>query len=337
MASKRGRGRPRLKEAERRSEPVGVRLTRELRSRLEDEAAVDGRSLTQEIELRLRESFVLQKKVNDAFGGKHTRQFLEVMADLIRSIEISAGGTETDEAGDVRIRWLDDPFTYDLVRSMFETVLQNLRPRGRRAVQKALRWHPSLRADVANLGRDSALRALVYLRALKDNPQDSPDMPHPPGYRRAASLLGRPTSADPARELKARQRKRWGKFPRGATSEEGGRRMEAIIARFITVRAIAAYLQPRLRRGPEVDMATIFAGVTGANFENQKQVIVGRIKDAAQGRFKPAVKIKGEVTKVDVDGDLKQILDADRSRALGDEILPADRYRDWSRKGRAKQ
>ena len=167
---------------------MGVRLTRELRARLEAEARAEGRSLTQEIELRLRESFELEKHINDIFGGKHTQQFLQVMAQLIRLIEISAGGTQREPDGRVRIRWLDDPFTYDLVQSMFETVLRHLRPRGRRTVPKALRWHPSLKADVANLGRDSALRALADLRNLRDKPPDPPEMPHSPLYRRAASL-----------------------------------------------------------------------------------------------------------------------------------------------------
>ena len=74
-------------------------------------------------------------------------------------------------------------------------------------------------------------------------------------------------------------------------------RKRPIIARSVTVRAIAAYLQPRLRRGAEVDMAAIFEGITGANFENQKQVIVDRIKAAAKGRFKDAIKLEGKTMR----------------------------------------
>jgi hypothetical protein len=44
-------------------------------------------------------------------------------------------------------------------------------------------------------------------------------------------------------------------------------------------------------------MAAIFEGITGANFENQKQVIVDRIKAAAKGRFKDAIKLEGKTMR----------------------------------------
>ena len=85
-------GRPRKDEDSRKSAHLSIRISAKVRAAL-DEARrqPEGkRSLSQEIELRLLQSFEMDEQIKKRFGGNHTYlHFANSTAERIRSIETS--------------------------------------------------------------------------------------------------------------------------------------------------------------------------------------------------------------------------------------------------------
>ena len=75
---RRPRGRPALPPDKAKRHAVGIRTTKELKDSLQRAADLSGRSLAQEIEFRLEQSFEVEK----AFGGPETQKLLRVLAGL---------------------------------------------------------------------------------------------------------------------------------------------------------------------------------------------------------------------------------------------------------------
>jgi hypothetical protein len=126
------RGRPPLKAEERRSEPVGIRLTKAVRDQLEKarHSPEGDKTLSQEIELRLRQSFSLEEDIRKRFGGRGTYWILQLIAEAIGLIEKNCLGDPPQE------HWFDDPYTFDQVTSMIDAMLGYLKPRGKRTIPK---------------------------------------------------------------------------------------------------------------------------------------------------------------------------------------------------------
>lgn len=181
-------GRPPKDAANRRDTRLSVRISTALRNRLEHARLEDGeRSLSEEVELRLRESFETNKQIEERFGGKGTSRILQIVADRIGSIETST-----------ELRWFDDRYTYDQVKAMVDVIFAHFKPAGRRTIPKPMQWHLSLKKDVENLGRHVALLALATLESARDHPKES-DLPAQ--YGKAALPVGRRLRGSPSEEL----------------------------------------------------------------------------------------------------------------------------------------
>jgi hypothetical protein len=187
-------GRPPKDQAGAKGAHLSIRMSTKLRERLEAARRQPDsvRSLSEEIEIRLRESFDRDRDIEKRFGGPATARLLEIVAERIVSIETSTGGT--DKTGRPILRWFDDRFSYDQVRAMIETVLDYFRPTGRRTIPKAMRWHASLKKEVENIGRHNALLALASLESAATH---SPDSHVPVMYDKAALPLGRRLRGSP--------------------------------------------------------------------------------------------------------------------------------------------
>jgi hypothetical protein len=147
------RGRPPKDDAIRKSEPISIRLTSDLRARLEDERKdkVPERTLSQEIEQRIRESFDLGQTIKQLLGGADHYWLLRVVAELIVSIEYQTGR-----------HFLKDRFTFDQVKTAINTVLDHWKPSGPSSLPERLNVHfdePTIKA----LGKRSALLSLTGL------------------------------------------------------------------------------------------------------------------------------------------------------------------------------
>src|SRR6266478_6986236 len=94
-----------------------TRITRELRSALEREAAHNGQSLSREIERRLEDSIKNEK--TRKWGPPHVEAVLLFLVQLIESVESETGQ-----------RWIDDPFTFQAVYSGINRTLSMLMPDG---------------------------------------------------------------------------------------------------------------------------------------------------------------------------------------------------------------
>lgn len=86
--------RAKLPPGEGKRVPLNMRTTRELREKLEKEAADSGRSLAQEVEARLERSFT----IDEGFGDADTLKFCRLLAQMADMMTLTN-----------RKRWKDDP------------------------------------------------------------------------------------------------------------------------------------------------------------------------------------------------------------------------------------
>jgi hypothetical protein len=148
------RGRPPKDATRRKSEPVSIRLTPRLREQLEEERkkAAPERTLSQEIEIRVRESFELDHWVKQLFGGPRHYWLLRIIAEQMLVIEHQIGN-----------EFLSDRFTFDQVRNAVDVLFDYIKPRGRRLIPKHLREPPFDEEMRESLGARTMLLALVNL------------------------------------------------------------------------------------------------------------------------------------------------------------------------------
>lgn len=143
---------------------LSVRVAPELHQRLARVAG--GRTISQEIERRLRQSFEADAEIKSRFGSMFLYQLFRLLAVNIDSIEAQTLGL-----------FPRDRFTYDTVRHCLDTWLDYMRPRGRARVPKhTLALYG--RQPARGWGERVALNALFIIeRALYDK-ETLPVMPH---------------------------------------------------------------------------------------------------------------------------------------------------------------
>jgi hypothetical protein len=178
------RGRPLKDEASRKSEPVSIRLTPELRTYLEAERmSVDPeRTLSQEIELRIKESFDFDKSIKHLFGGADLYWLLRLVAEEIVLIEHWTGRD-----------FLTDRFTFDQAKDAVDTIFDHFKSPGVSSPPERLTILLDERM-IKTLGKRSALLELAQLELA--------DM-------RSGDILALPGFVDPsaARHLSGRMQK----------------------------------------------------------------------------------------------------------------------------------
>ena len=94
---------------------LSIRTTEEGRSKLDDAAKFNGRSLSEEIDRRLEQSFVRDELV----GGIYNTVFLHRLGATIRDIEASTGQ-----------EWTKNEFTWWAVKKAVLLALNERRPKG---------------------------------------------------------------------------------------------------------------------------------------------------------------------------------------------------------------
>ncbi|MGN7802952.1 hypothetical protein ACTJKE_09475 [Ensifer sp. 22521] len=102
MAGKRapGGGRKPNGEFAGKSAAFSTRITPELRAALDKESKETGKSISQIVERRLRDSFDHPKRWERALGPEHVRAFAYVVAKIVSSLEVATGQ-----------HWHEDAFT----------------------------------------------------------------------------------------------------------------------------------------------------------------------------------------------------------------------------------
>lgn len=122
-------GRPAKGPFQNKSRTLSTRITKETREQLEKGAKKSGRSLSQEIEFRLDQSFRREKAakdirqivlddIHDRFGGRNNFNVMTTLSTLIIVIEERIGKT-----------WLEDRETYQNVQYAIRGFLESLAPK----------------------------------------------------------------------------------------------------------------------------------------------------------------------------------------------------------------
>lgn len=101
---------------------LSTRITPELRARLEAEVKKSRKTLSREIEHRLRRSFIEDDKISEAFGSRQNYALMRMISMLIETIHFPAYSVKD---------WREDPDQYDQVIKKINGVFEALRPPGK--------------------------------------------------------------------------------------------------------------------------------------------------------------------------------------------------------------
>lgn len=99
---------------ERKRHPLNVRTTRKLREKIDQAAGISGRSLVQEVEQRLEQSFDRDVMVNILLGGDDNAKILELIAQAIQA---------EDQSGR---NWKDSQESAEAVRATINFIIAGL-------------------------------------------------------------------------------------------------------------------------------------------------------------------------------------------------------------------
>jgi hypothetical protein len=113
-----------------KSSVIAWRVRPETRAEIERAAKASGRSMSQEVEDRLKGSFAEDKEINDRFGSERSYAVMRLMAATIVAIRPAGAGSAD---------WLNDPVLFDRAVEGIAAVLAQIRPKGRRPSKKS-RW-----------------------------------------------------------------------------------------------------------------------------------------------------------------------------------------------------
>jgi hypothetical protein len=113
-----------------KSAVLAWRVRPDTRADIERAAKASGRSMSQEVEHRLKGSFAEDQEIKDRFGSERSYAVMRLMAYTIAAIR-PAGAADRD--------WLSDPVLFDRAVEGIAVVLAQFRPRGRRPSKKS-RW-----------------------------------------------------------------------------------------------------------------------------------------------------------------------------------------------------
>lgn len=115
--TKRGPGRPTKPPRPGERNPLGLRVTAEVKERLERAARESGRSISQEVEMRLERSFAADEHLYERFGGRD----VYFLASLIGRVALAV--KPAPEA-----RWIDDADGAAVIRAAADMILGALAP-----------------------------------------------------------------------------------------------------------------------------------------------------------------------------------------------------------------
>jgi hypothetical protein len=100
-----------------KSSVFSTRIRPDLRKNLEKAANQSGRSISQEVEYRLRRSFIEDERIAEAFGDRETYRLMRMLADAVHFAEVR-----------LKQRWLDDPETFQTAITAMSQMLRAVAP-----------------------------------------------------------------------------------------------------------------------------------------------------------------------------------------------------------------
>jgi hypothetical protein len=164
---------------------INIRVSLELLEKLRAAAAQHGerRTLSDEAEGRLTESFDRDDEVRVRFGGAGTSSFLEVAAHHIVALEAACGG----------LHWYENRFVHNQVKVLLNDMLDRFKPAGTNRPPKEIAQRYG--SQTGNMGVNTALQALSKIEMAKNRDNKMPLL-----FARAALPLGRRLRGSPYEE-----------------------------------------------------------------------------------------------------------------------------------------
>jgi len=143
--------------------PLGLRVTPDIKKRLDDAAKDNGRSQSQEAEMRLEHTFTATNAVLDALDLAYGRRLTGLILAMAHAAQLT--GTRAISLSQYNFHsgedWMSDPYAYDQAVKAIETVLEAYRPAGKiklPPVQPGMRLPESA---FSQLGKGFALEILA--------------------------------------------------------------------------------------------------------------------------------------------------------------------------------
>src|SRR5262245_25188042 len=109
----------------RRTAVISTRLQNDTRARLVSAAKAKGRSLSQELEHRLRRTFIEDDKTVEFYGNEKTAAVVKLIGAVIQST-----ATTISPNSKKKYEWLEHQFVFDSVVAAIRHVLLWFRPGG---------------------------------------------------------------------------------------------------------------------------------------------------------------------------------------------------------------
>ena len=151
----RKRGRPPKGDYPNTTARLSCRITQELRDSL-DSARKGKRSLAQETEMRLRQSFDHDLLVEGTFGGRKNYALLRLFRMAMETVEGITGQS-----------WHEDAYTHEQCKRAVVAVLKEFRPKGR--AEPTSPW-PFEDGSPNNLGKEAGFGAAQQVVSIDDKP-----------------------------------------------------------------------------------------------------------------------------------------------------------------------
>jgi hypothetical protein len=183
-----------------------ARITEDLRARLEDAAERNGHSMSQEAQIRLKESFDLPAELQKLWGPPHIQALARLVARVVRSVETMAGadpfGTEAGE-----FAWHRNAYTHAMVSAAIAVILARYKPDGPvqvpEQVIKSTEWivqesgeeQAERQRTPESMGLSCALGLLNQMASMREPPPHSLNAHYAESYYRLPNInkiLGEP-------------------------------------------------------------------------------------------------------------------------------------------------
>ena len=169
--AKRGRGRPPKAASDRKRNNVTMRLRDATKGEIERTARENQRSLSEEIEARVENSFQTQSIANQVLGLVYGPQLAGILR-MIGDAMIEAGwakGYETTSSMDGLRAWLNHPEAVAAARHAAIGILNAVSPAG------TLKLEPAVDTKALNSGRGSAMAVVSTLKDTSGAPRYKKD------------------------------------------------------------------------------------------------------------------------------------------------------------------
>ena len=155
--------------------PLGLRVTKEVKQKLNDAANASGRSQSQEAEFRLEHTFNSGDRVFDALDLLYGRRWSGILLAIAQAAQIT--GTRALPINEWNFEgcedWVLDPYAYDQAVKAVNTILEAFRPKGEIVIAPVSDYSHLPAAAYEHVGEGFAKDLLQRIQKPNDQRADS--------------------------------------------------------------------------------------------------------------------------------------------------------------------